>query len=851
MLNFLKPKTAPETSSEAEVLIEALAREDGCNYPFKLANFPTGQKILDAEPETQRQVALSLLAWLERDHPKPGQRDDWGRHWKMQNIMFVLLNRRLPFTKEDVLYFLDWSVRQSSNYSRGVPQMIKLLDNYLEDGPLTDALSQQLKALIKVVEGWRPTLQERRWVMQLRELAGDTEVRMPLVKGDVWADVALAHIHSLDEERKATWAELFLHCMRTSGSKPSKKWMEQAESYITTISPHEYRSNLLEWFPLASEPRPEPASIYPRGDRNNMIWYLESLNCDILKGLVWTCSREEDPEMVRVLSALALTTYKKIPGMGPRAGKVGNACFWALGEMPGMDGIAQLSILKLRIKANPAQKAITSALATASKRTGISAEEIEELSVPDYGMEEVGIRREEFDGYTFELKVNGSEVEQVWRREDAKIVKSVPKAIRDKYPDELKAIQQVVKDIRKMLPAQRDRIDNLFLAQKRWDYNVWYERYIEHLLVGTIARRLIWKFSRDDRAASGIWHEGGFVERDGRPLDWLDYDTIIELWHPINVELDVVLEWREWLRTREVQQPFKQAHREVYILTEAELNTNVYSNRYAAHILRQHQFNALCAARGWKNSLRLMVDDYFPPATKTLPQWNLRVEYWIEGIGDNYGTDTNETGTYLYVTTDQVRFYPINARQNAAHASGGGYQTVQWNRGGEGEPLPLEDIPPLVFSEIMRDVDMFVGVASLGNDPNWLDGGSEVRYRDYWHSYSFGDLTESAKTRKQVLEMVVPRLKIARHCKLTDKFLVVRGDIRTYKIHLGSGNILMEPNDQYLCIVPARGAGGMAKDRVFLPFEGDQTLAVILSKALMLAEDKKISDPTITRQLKR
>jgi hypothetical protein len=28
---------------------------------------------------------------------------------------------------------------------------------------------------------------------------------------------------------------------------------------------------------------------------------------------------------------------------------------------------------------------------------------------------------------------------------------------------------------------------------------------------------------------------------------------------------------------------------------------------------------------------------------------------------------------------------------------------------------------------------------------------------------------------------------------------VVKGELRTYRIHLGSGNILMEPNDQYLC----------------------------------------------------
>ena len=32
--------------------------------------------------------------------------------------------------------------------------------------------------------------------------------------------------------------------------------------------------------------------------------------------------------------------------------------------------------------------------------------------------------------------------------------------------------------------------------------------------------------------------------------------------------------------------------------------------------------------------------------------------------------------------------------------------------------VPLEEVPPLVLSEVMRDADLFVGVASVGNDPN-------------------------------------------------------------------------------------------------------------------------------------
>src|SRR5262249_6349369 len=116
--------------------------------------------------------------------------------------------------------------------------------------------------------------------------------------------------------------------------------------------------------------------------------------------------------------------------------------------------------------------------------------------------------------------------------------------------------------------------------------------------------------------------------------------------------------------------------------------------------------------------------------------------------------------------------------------------------------------------------------------------------------YAFGDLSESAKTRRAVLDRLLPRLtKLEGRWRLADRFLCIRGGLRTYKIHLGSGNILMEPNDQYLCIVPDRRTTGPPAGGIFLPFEGDATLALILSKALLLAEDKKITDPTITRQI--
>jgi hypothetical protein len=493
---------------------------------------------------------------------------------------------------------------------------------------------------------------------------------------------------------------------------------------------------------------------------------------------------------------------------------------------------------------------IEKALETTAARVGLPREELEEMAVPAYGLTEVGRCAEKFGDYTAELSVTGPASTSIaWFKSDGKRQTAVPSAVKDKFAEDLKELQVAAKDIQRMLPAQRERIDSLFLQEKRWPFPVWRERYLEHPLVGVLARRLLWVFTNGKQHTTAIWFNGALVDIDLRPLKKFDAQTTVTLWHPIGRDLDEIVGWRGWFDAQQIQQPFKQAHREVYVLTDAERRTNIYSNRFAAHLLKQHQFNALAALRGWKNKLRLLVDAEFPPATRLLPAWGLRAEFWIEGAGDDYGTDTNETGTFLRVTTDQVRFYPLEAAPRTAHAGGGGYHAGY--RQQVGQPVPLEEIPALVFSEIMRDVDLFVGVASVGNDASWSDGGPEGRYRDYWQSYSFGTLNATAQTRKEVLQRLVPRLKIAGQCSLADKFLVVKGSHRTYKIHLGSGNILMEPNDQYLCIVQDRGLGAAKTgEKVFLPFEGDSTLSLILSKAFLLAEDAKIKDPTILHQIR-
>ena len=58
----------------------------------------------------------------------------------------------------------------------------------------------------------------------------------------------------------------------------------------------------------------------------------------------------------------------------------------------------------------------------------------------------------------------------------------------------------------------------------------------------------------------------------------------------------------------------------------------------------------------------------------------------------------------------------------------------------------------------------------------------------------------------------------------------------------------MSPDDRYLCIVAARSPGAT---KVFLPFDDDPVLSMVLSKAFLLAADDKITDATINEQIRR
>ncbi|MFF6810432.1 DUF4132 domain-containing protein [Streptomyces sp. NPDC012403] len=397
-----------------------------------------------------------------------------------------------------------------------------------------------------------------------------------------------------------------------------------------------------------------------------------------------------------------------------------------------------------------------------------------------------------------------------WEK-DGRPLRGVPAAVRRDHAALVKELRDLVKRVDAQLATLVRALEGGLALGTTHPYGWWRAELAGHPLARTLVRRLIWEIE----VAPGEWR--AVLPETDENLPHAPDDTPVRLWHPLRSDPETVRAWRNLLTERRIRQPFKQAFREIYRLTPAEEQTRVHSHRFAAHLVHYRRMFALFRARGWKSGRLGPWDGGDGDAAERIlaaGEWRARFHHtWADWAGDDE-----------LASTDRVCF---------DHRVDGTWREA-----------PLRDVPPLVFSEAMRDVDLFVGVTSIAADPDWTDGGPG---RAYWERTGFGELNESAVARRDVLERLLPRLRIADRCTLDGRFLLVRGDLRTYRIHLFSANILMEPDNSYLCIVPARRQGA---PELYLPFEDDR-LSLILSKAFLLAADADITDESILRQIER
>lgn len=851
LFDFVK-KIIPGLQNEQEGLFDSIVekarQEEKNNFFSKHSELETYKFLLELSDKQKVHFILHGVKTIHAYHAANNSYSSTDTKWQFSHTYYGFINQlmktKLSLDEEDIMNLTDAFLKnrmynQENIFHWPVSNFIQRLETHFKEASLTENKKQALLKLRKRLEETGNYYYEKNRVKLIEKIDkiffanehGAQRIKPIYFPGeDDFSAYANGMIEKFNDPEQNHWFKLLSLSQKASGGKPSSKFLNEAKAVFSELGADKFKKIINEWILWTisfKEKEITHVSTYNNREyTHTTVEFLSPPNVEMIKGLVWMCTHFHDKTTLHNIASLAERSYRKIPGKGPAAVSIGNACLYVLANSKGLDGVGQLSRLKLRIKQSNTQTLIDKYLNEAAKKEGVTVHEIEDMAVDDHGLS-FGKRGFEFENYKATLEITGvGKTELSWFKPDGSPQKSVPAFVKEKHAAKFKKIKDLLKQIDLTTSAQRDRIDRMLKSNRQISWAKFNEFYLSHGLMNFLTRNIIWVVEFNGNKLSVFYLDGKWVDQNNKEIE-INPGSTISLWHPVFYSVDEIRRWREFMDTNKIVQPLKQAFREVYLLTDAEINTRTYSNRMAAHILKQHQFNSLAKTRGWKYSLLGAYDDgrSNEMAQLILPEYNLKAEYWINEV--NADDAFNDTGIWLYVSTDQVRFVTLDNNQ----------------------VIELLEVPRLVLSEVMRDVDLFVGVASVGNDPAWSDSGGLPAYRDYWHSYSFGDLTEVAKTRKIILDRLLPRLKISNVAQIRDKFLVIKGKLRTYKIHIGSTNILMEPNDQYLCIVPDRSQKPVTTE-MFLPFEGDNGLSIILSKAMLLANDDKITDETITRQIK-
>lgn len=406
---------------------------------------------------------------------------------------------------------------------------------------------------------------------------------------------------------------------------------------------------------------------------------------------------------------------------------------------------------------------------------------MEAESVKDLAQGPVTITKE---GITVTLCLNEEAQPELTITRDGKTLKAIPAPIKKKY-EEISELAERSGDLRRKASRMKWSLET---AMCRGDSFTGTElqQLMDHAILAPLLSRLV-------LIGEGI---AGYPDKKGKALR--DYQGKLE---PVKATESIRIahphdlfsrgDWGKWQQEcfqSERVQPFKQVFRELYPLTQQEKKDGALSQRFAGQQIHPTQAMALWGQRGWSTQ---------DGVCKIFHDLSLVVD-----VSFLYGGGT------------------------AIEVEGLTLDTIQFRKRDESKPIPLSKVPPILFSETMRDLDLVVSVAHRGEvDPEASASTVEMR-------------ASLIRETCQLLGLKNVRIK--------EPHALIEGHFSQYSLHLGSGGVHRLPGGA-LCILPVHS---QHRGRLFLPFaDNDPRTAEIVSKILLLARDQEIQDPTILQQL--
>ena len=375
---------------------------------------------------------------------------------------------------------------------------------------------------------------------------------------------------------------------------------------------------------------------------------------------------------------------------------------------------------------------------------------------------------------------------------NGKQLKSVPAKIKkDEY---VVALMDAKKQMAEQSRRTKAMLEDAMESQEEY---TWAEirGMLDNPVIHDMVAALVFKVAGND-IVLGFATEDGFntfvATSIGDENTKLSDDTRLTVAHPFHMY--IAGKWHDiqkYVFDNKIVQPFKQVFRELYVKTEEEMNME-HSLRYAGNQIQPKKTLGCLKSRHW-------VADIEDGLQKVYYKENIVAQ--IYALADWFSPADIESPTLEWVVFSDRK---------------------------TGKELRIKDIPDIIFSEVMRDVDMAVSVAHAGGvDPETSHSTVEMR--------------------KAIAEFTMPLFRLT-NVTFTKNHAVIEGKRANYTVHLGSGVVHQEAGPM-INVLPVHS---QRRGRIFLPFvDDDPKTSEVLTKILFFAEDNKIKDPYILEQIER
>ncbi len=363
-------------------------------------------------------------------------------------------------------------------------------------------------------------------------------------------------------------------------------------------------------------------------------------------------------------------------------------------------------------------KAALEAFDVAAEELNMTPYELADSIIPDFGFD--GLFKEfEANNETYRAYI-GNDFKLAFLDEDNKTLKALPKGTPTVLKEEFK---EMGKEIRDIVKSQSSRLEQYLVIQRRWTADKWQGFFLTNPVMFVYAVRLIWGVFDDKNTLISVFRcqeDQSLTDAEGNDIDFAALknsadvrETLkvsrtfspenavytegspklqIGMVHPISLDAEAIDFWKNELLDNGIEPIFPQLNRPVIALQNIDKNIKM-SDAYEGVEVGGYTFLSRMDKTGWvKGSIGdgAGILSYY----KTFTEVGLVAIVMQTGsLSIGFYDGNAEIGKVMFVKKEGIRF--------------GNYMYDEPSKMNDPRLVRFGDVPPIVYSEVMADMQFF------------------------------------------------------------------------------------------------------------------------------------------------